>query len=55
MWVIKKGSLYLKAGSGHKTPWTNKIEYAAVFRTIEAAKANACGNETVVKLEEHYG
>lgn len=55
MWVIKKGSLYLKRGAGHKTPWTNKVEYAQTYMTEEAARANACGNEAVVRLEHRYG
>ena len=53
MYVIKKGSLYV-ARTGHKSSYTNRIEYAAIYRTEKAAQANRCiENESVVHISAH--
>jgi len=36
---------------GKKNSFTQSIEHAQVFRTYEAAKANACGDEIVISVE----
>jgi hypothetical protein len=46
-YAVKKGHLYVaRSGSAHS--YTTDPENARTFDTIEEAKADCCGNETVV-------
>jgi len=53
MYTIKKGGLYVRV-SGGKYSYTNNSDYAVKYSTKEEAEKNACGNETVVKMELTY-
>lgn len=53
MYTIKKGLLYVAVG-GRQSSYTNNPEYAVKYSTKEEAEKNACGNETVVKMELTY-
>lgn len=49
MYVIKKGNLYV-AKPGSKKSYTTSVERAQVFKTLEDAQKNKCGNESIVSL-----
>lgn len=57
MYTIKKARLYVKntARFGGKSSYTTNVSYAVKYTTLEEAKRNACGNETVVKLTQIWG
>jgi hypothetical protein len=55
MWVIKRTDgcqpAYV-AYPGHKNSYTNKLQYARTFPSYEKAKADCCGNEHPVRVED---
>lgn len=52
MWLIWNTSkrLYVKAGTGHDNPFTNRRDLAEQYSSYEAAKAQCCGNEYPVAI-----
>lgn len=46
-YLIKKGGLYVAKPGSHKS-YTTLRDKAQVFNSLEEAKRNCCGNETVV-------
>lgn len=49
LYIIKKGNLMV-ARAGHKTSYTSKLQYAAIYPKKEVAENNKCGNERVVPI-----
>ena len=47
----KTGLYVSKPGRGKS--YTNRIEYAQLFRTLEDAKKDCCGNEYLVEVSSY--
>jgi hypothetical protein len=37
---------------GHEASYTDKLQHAQTFNTLEEAQRHCCGNELVISLEE---